>query len=100
MSAHTPGPWHLTISHDTQPHWISGSWQFPRPIARITNYDGALEHTDRARDEANAHLIVAAPALLEALEALMSVLDRGYEVTLLATDQARAAIAQAKGDTK
>ena len=96
----TPGPWHIG-QHDTEFVIYAG----PRPLCIEAGGSG-----DEA--EANAHLIAAAPALLEALEArdaalapysdglrrshltMNSVEQRIYEKHL----EARAAIAQARGE--
>jgi hypothetical protein len=45
---------------------------------------------------ANAHLIAAAPELLEALEAVVAISDRKHD----AWDAAKAAIAKAKGENQ
>lgn len=70
-----------------------------------------LEHPERVREaQANARLIAAAPALAEALEAMISAMwqhfeyhhdgddDCGSENCQRALDQARAAIAAATGE--
>ena len=86
MSAHTPGPWNIE-----------------EPLAekvpfRIGTNLTAIAHVFL---EPNARLIAAAPALLEALEASVYVIERlptslGYDFDVL--KQARAAIRAAKGE--
>ena len=47
--------------------------------------------------QANAHLIAAAPDLLDALQSLLSAFDSDFHDLMLAKLQAQAAIAKAKG---
>ena len=85
MSAHTPGPWHVkrnrvtTAIRDAKGHYI---------VDRVVK--------DR---DANAHLIAAAPELLEALRAIVAVIDHAPDRECAAgvLEQARAAIAKAEG---
>jgi len=58
MSAHTPGPW--TYSADDEGGYMVQVERDAQPIARVAWFD----------QEANARLIAAAPAMLEALEYL------------------------------
>lgn len=77
MSKHTPGPWHYAESSTT------------------VNFARAAVHDP---EDANAHLIAAAPDLLEALKALLdAVVRRDHKDKALRT--ARAAIAKAKGQS-
>ena len=88
MSAHTPGPWVLNgvMALDTR-LWIVS---IPGEQARIEVADYSTE------SESNAHLIAAAPDLLEALEALVKVdAEDGADDEYLRV--ARAAIAKARG---
>lgn len=57
-----------------------------------------MEGTPSPECEANAHLIAAAPELLEALEDLMEAVKDHYEAGGYEWKQARAAIAKAKGE--
>lgn len=62
---HTPGPWLVTKEYD---HNNDVSWRVSAPLPRIA--------ATATEDEANARLIAAAPDMLEALEGLVSYLDR------------------------
>lgn len=84
---HTPGPW----------EWRrDGGAFFLSPGVLVTNFtDGTLWGDEL--DQANAHLIAAAPDLLEALHQCLGTLkaldaEYGY-----AAEAARAAIAKAEG---
>lgn len=107
MSQHTSGPWRRTnLTIHTAP-------TADRPALVIARVLEAGIETEAANSveqaTANANLIAAAPALLEALEAVMAKNTRvqGPEqfadpadwivITEAAFDKARAAIAQAKG---
>ena len=83
MTSHTSGPW---IAAQTAGHEIHGqslvyTEKTGKHVAIV--YDGA----------ADAHLIAAAPDLLEALERLQSVSDFATAARII-----RAAIAKAKGE--
>lgn len=82
---HTPGPWHVS-----QP---DGNY--------IRSEIGGIAGLTFSATKADAHLIAAAPDLLEALE-LAVTLDRSAadgDESIWVTD-ARAAIAKAKGQSK
>lgn len=85
----TPGPW---VNHDG--------------IIRDSSPEGWLVATCRfnPKDEANAQLITAAPELLAALEQCLPIIDAYRRIALgdgdIAANNARAAIAKAKGDTQ
>jgi hypothetical protein len=103
MSKHTPGPWMFAPSNSAN---VAGH-VVPRPrpdgIGLVTNIATIRPHKWGAHEvEANARLIAAAPELYEALERTMNWLasypgggtmgiDGPYE-------QARAALAKAKGE--
>lgn len=92
MTAHTPGPW--TFNPD--PEWpdefnVRDSHGFL--IVHVTSYK---------QSEADAHLIAAAPQLLEALLALLVPINQkdgttGYAINYSAIPDARIAIATAGG---
>lgn len=94
---HTPGPWaNIGIGFDTEIIAGVGSVD-PLKVVRIaTVYDCSLSMEVQ---EANAHLIAAAPDLLAALE-LVAGLDEGMltSPTLAVVKNCRAAIAKAKGE--
>jgi hypothetical protein len=84
MSKHTPGPWAVEeLKHRY------------RLRCSIEATDGSL--VGESYEEKNAHLIAAAPELLEALEALVLDESKEYIPTRL-WNAARAAIAKAKGE--
>lgn len=98
MSKHTPGPW--VVDGDV----IRGDQQRNGSISVASMLDVSYPYGRRAGESkhANAHLIAAAPELLEALELLLS-----YTLTCEAMlnskpagqiDIARAAIAKATGE--
>ena len=99
---HTPGPWEwaeketrFTVLPSRKP----SNWQGPRNICERISYRGS-SHWEEHR--ANARLIAAAPEMLEALERLESVVRLNvafeYEACVGAVDEARAAIAKARGE--
>ena len=83
-----PAPWE--VNDQRASGWMNnamyiGSANTGLIIARVYN--------DKGDEEANARLIAAAPELLEALKAVVSVADRAT----VEFDMARAAIAKATG---
>jgi hypothetical protein len=88
-SQHTPGPWVIHRPNDSERIDINaeGSFYIAEVIGGMT------------AQEANAHLIAAAPDLLEALEELEALgsleLPQRRDAALL---KAKAAIAKAKGE--
>ena len=94
-ATHTPGPWAAILSSGDESWMVAAEM----PVARIPNYD------DRAA--ANARLIAAAPALLAALESMVStalkVEDKAWASAIdragqtRPCDAARAALDAAKG---
>ena len=99
--AHTPGPWEVGRGAGwivTRPHAV-GRREAALAIGMTPAYSLISAPTCKwfkdGEAEANARLIAAAPDLLAALEALADVPDvQGWPET----DQARAAIAKAKGE--
>ena len=87
---HTPGRW---LAWPGLYCWNVAAANGPR------TFNVAKINTDRAEQEANAHLIAAAPELLEACEALAHW-DECWPSAALegALRKARAAIAKAKGE--
>lgn len=83
---HTPGPWENHCGEVTTPQINGRSY---RRIAAVQDYGlGGLPEVD----EANAHLISAAPDLLEALKELV---DLNVARNM---NRAKAAIAKAEGN--
>ena len=94
MSKHTPGPW-LLVEIYTSQHWAI----FPAaPEGDFTNLATVHRSQIESENEANAHLIAAAPDMLEALKAFRGYLDGDLYARLkLVEEQADAAIAKAEG---
>lgn len=106
MAKHTPGPWKAHFNVPTAMiagHIIKTDNDLMRPIASLWEGGGTK---GKPTQIANAHLIAAAPELLEALRSLLAytdMLDEGCAVSgnPVAEDPAqsaaRAAIAKAEG---
>ena len=93
MSNHTPGPWEIKRHFDPGFKFISA--QKHTALAQVV---WRMEDEDRSPDcEANAHLIAAAPDLLEALEKVFTVMNDDMPVRLRKV--CYEAIAKAKGET-
>lgn len=95
---HTPGPWKFTDTPETEHHLIDGNGTHKVPVA-------VIERQDDNNSKANAHLIAAAPELLEALEwGMKHVLAPAQKLPGTSKyyfnmyDKACAAIAKAKGE--
>lgn len=101
MSKHTPGPWRVV---NAGPHWNNTAIpnyrvvRTPAPsgpngydVAWSADGELVVEHV---YEEADAHLIAAAPELLEALKGVVRVADRAT----VEFDAARVAIAKAIGN--
>ncbi len=97
----TPGPWEMHLAGE---YWLEITTHATIEKPRVTVCE-IWEHEDSDPDiaEANARLIAAAPALLEACEYALSVYENITSVGFVsyenrpARDVLRAAIAQAKG---
>jgi hypothetical protein len=90
VSAHTPGPWRLALDNeriDSRKHFI---WPDAAPGERVPHSDSGfciatVHHQARssqaaidgedAQLEANARLIIAAPAMLDALKTLVTAFN-------------------------
>jgi hypothetical protein len=90
MTAHTPGPWEAYI--DGQISSVNTFAESDRAMLIDITRSG----TSVKQDNANARLIAAAPDLLAALERLYAALSLDADM-VLACEQARAALAKAKG---
>jgi hypothetical protein len=88
MSKHTPGPW----------HYKSGTRGIFGPegkaIATLHGTPRGYPNPDR---EANAHLLVAAPDLLEALRDLVDAITGRLDGETIALHNALAVIKKAEG---
>lgn len=91
MSKHTPGPWHTQHVH---PYTHIKSDKNPMiAVVRSVLTDSRQEF------EANAHLIAAAPEMLEALEMMLGILTvAGIAADTEAVQHLRSVIAKAKGE--
>lgn len=106
QTAHTPGPWHIlpqVMDSDTERHAMAcNPYAFRRHIAThpdVEDPECRIVCDMRDGPDGDAHLIAAAPDLLDALERLEAGvrlwMSRGvYNEDM---DAARAAIAKARG---
>lgn len=92
MSKHAPGPW--SIDQNAMEHWMITAQNSERHRGYI-----ATLSTTNTQSEANAHLIAAAPQMLEALESWSKLdgFETDDELTVLSA-QMEAAIKAAKGE--
>lgn len=104
MSEHTKGPWAAPEGWGFE--FICPASHAGRSVGASVNPEQNRDHYmqiiaavskddkfGRGKREANAHLIAAAPDLLEALEEIVAITDRKH----VAWDRAKTAIAKAKG---
>lgn len=100
---HTPGPWELWNHAETDQIAV-GPKIGGVAVADvcIANGQGIVTHSTIDRGQANARLIAAAPELLAALEILLPIVESlvldGEKEHFQAQEEARAAIAKAKGN--
>lgn len=101
MTKHTPGPWavEIDIKQPKRAFTIKGGI---RDVARYLSYDDHIRWSDVSAKpeevEANAHLISAAPELLDALENYLNVCKTGdFDKEPDAWNRALAAITKARG---
>ncbi len=85
MSKHTPAPWHADGEHIYAGDHLQ--------IATVELYRGQLTEAQEQEDTANAHLLAAAPDLLDALE----IIAAGNTDPDQMVEIAREAIAKATG---
>jgi hypothetical protein len=97
MSKHTPGPWKYSPQTERVYFTDKKSGEEP-PICEMAVSDiMAIQNEDEVA--ANAHLIAAAPELLEALKAVRAWLnDYNGHMGVPQTKMIRAAIAKAEGE--
>ena len=96
MSApkHTPGPWRIINSREQSKATIVGA-DFPR-MGYVADVNLCRNNARQQADgHANAHLVKAAPAMYEALRAIIKNWERGDLAA--AVRQGTAALAQAEG---
>ena len=93
MSEHTPGPWHAPLSDGHARSIVWAKEPHGGPVATICVTDPDDTQT------ANAHLIAAAPDLLEALRAVIEYMPLKPHVNS-AYNRAQVAIAKAEGDAE
>lgn len=97
MSAkHTPGPWSIITSETCDLYAGIESDDFSIVVIGYPedDDDGGVRGKTPEEAMANAHLIAAAPDLLESLERVVAIADRNT----VEFNAAKAAIAKAKGE--
>jgi hypothetical protein len=93
MTKHTPGPWEIKRHPDSGYKFISGPKH--SGLAQVV---WCMEEEERSPEcEANAHLIAAAPELLEALQKVFQAMNDDMPVRLRKV--CYEAIAKAKGES-
>lgn len=108
-NTHTPGPWKVDDSVKQGANFHSDVWQiiakdpekgWPHTVATIEHYNECPAQDTYI--EKNAQLIAAAPDMLEALRAVVSLLKEQYEqgndLLWCEFDKAEQAIAKATGN--
>jgi len=100
---HTPGPW--TYGRQAGRRGFTVYLGSNRQSADDEIYVGTLGGSDEivATDEANARLLASSPRLLAALESMLEQADLGEihdDETRAVVDEARLAVAEAKGITR
>lgn len=89
---YTKGPWRVVEANTPGVLYIDG------PAQKLTIITSAidLDFSDYVNRTSDAHLIAAAPCLLEALE---DIIKRNEIQSWFNLDKARAAVAKAKGES-
>lgn len=98
MNKHTPGPWFLGESERGR-HFRAVDAKEHGALASVVwlMEDDDIDGVSSPRCEANAHLIAAAPDLLDALEEVVQWLELGdHEGKMY--DKCKSAIARARGE--
>jgi hypothetical protein len=96
---HTPGPWTLLLDDRYRPGVEASDSAISIVIFGVKNKDddyAGIRGKDDQEATANAHLIAAAPELLEALKTLATQAE-SHGAEGIYWDKARAAIAKAEG---
>lgn len=91
MSKYTPGPWTANLHHTQVRGGRSHGFIHAKQLVPIAAVVLAAEGCDEAEGRANTYLIAAVPDLLEALQAVVAIVDR----KTVEFDRACAAIAKA-----
>ena len=99
MSKHTPGPWFMRVNRHRDTNGSKWGWvdsnnsgsQRPPAGVNVCWTEGETSH-------ANARLISAAPELLESLEKLHAIMQKGGVWTIEDQKAAYEAIVKAKGE--
>lgn len=99
MSKHTPGRWEINDLDDGSAEIVVWDYDAEGEVEGSTIVVPALYYDDD-KSIADAKLLVAAPDLLEALEAIVNACDATFDVVALDLDAARSAIARAKGESQ
>lgn len=105
-TAHTPGPWRVINYSSTSEIKgfiaVVGSNEVPEHICDVFPFGHRPGGIKRELEQhaANARLIAAAPAMLEALEQALDDMQNGLCVCPAAKEQIRAAITLATEDSK
>jgi hypothetical protein len=102
MSKHTPAPWFVDKDHIVRVGRPGSGFLMPVKIATGWKEDAWFGDDSDEESRANAHLIAAAPELLEALESVVSQLEGHvlHNGDVSAINTAYAAIAKAKGEAQ
>ena len=99
VSKHTPGPW---LFNDNSKHWATHPFSVTvrkRGVHAVAVANIPARATiELSEAKANAQLIAAAPDLLKALEKIVALEHYRHGYHPAWTDQARAAIAKARGE--
>jgi hypothetical protein len=90
MSKHSPGPWTI----EGKFNWLAKDGYWIGGIADADEEQGGRP----GQDHANAHLICAAPEMLEALKRLVTVIQGGNDSEAAALDQAMEIIDKVEGN--
>lgn len=100
MSKHTPGPWEI----DPETGELKGNGYILGMIYGAQDFPCLDDESDEYREHlrecvANGQLVKTAPRLLDACEALLQIIDSGDYYNDEICNQARAVIAEVRGDT-
>jgi hypothetical protein len=91
---HTPGPWSINRSVDKRSGWHVRGGEKLKDAAKAPSICRLSVNGHPDDVQANAHLLAAAPELLEALEEALIMAEAGLEFR---SEKARHLIAKAKG---